>query len=142
MLRRRPKRGVAGATAIAVIAALGMTIAAPIPAHEKGYDVFFGTIRSGEDGGATHISGTIFVEVEPHPKEACVPRRPIRLFEVAPGPDRLLRSGRTDRFGRYAFSFPGGSEGREYALKLLRKVIRKDGRHLHFCEAQTASFGL
>lgn len=126
---------------VAVLAVLALAIPAMSPAHKKGYEVFFSTIRSSDDGGTGHISGSIFIEVEPHPKEACIPHRGIRLYEVLPGADRLLGSTRTDKFGRYQFTFPsGGPADRRLALRLERKVIRKDARHLHFCAPQTATF--
>jgi hypothetical protein len=142
MPRRRPgNRGTGGTIAVAILV-LALTIPAVATGHQKGYDVFFGTVRSSDEGGTVQMSGSIFVEVEPHPKEACVPRRRIQLYEVLPGADRLLRSGRTDRFGRYQFTIPSGGADRTVALKLVRKVIRKDRRHLHYCEAQTATLDL
>jgi hypothetical protein len=140
---RVPKRsfGVRGVMiAVAILAVLALTIPTMTSAHRKGWDVFFSTVQSWSEGGTSHIRGSIFVEVTFHPKEACIPHRPIRLYEVVPGADRLLGSGKTDRNGAFQFSFPGGEEDRNLALKLLRKVIKKDGRHLHFCEEQTATF--
>jgi hypothetical protein len=129
------------AVAVVVLVASTLAIAAMAPAHRKGWEVNFSSIQARTDQqGRGHIRGFIFVSVEPHPKEACLPHRPVRLFEVLPGPDKLLDSGRTNRNWQYHFSFPGGHAGRNYALKLLRKVVRKDGRHLHFCVAQTATF--
>jgi hypothetical protein len=125
------------AIAVAVLAGLALSVPATASAHQKKWDVFFGGNGARSDGGTSEIRGIIFVEVALHPKEACVPHRRIRLYEVRAGADRLLGSRRTTRAGAYRFTFPGEYWGRRFALKLLPKVIRRDGRHLHVCEAQT-----
>jgi hypothetical protein len=131
-----------GALTVAVVAIGLLVVPSLTSAHKKGYDVFFSTIHTRDVGGTTEISGSIFIEVEPHPKEACIPHRRFQVLEVLPGEDRVLVSGRMSKFGGYRVFIPSAKTERTIGIKLLRKVIKKDRRHLHYCEVQTGTFSL
>jgi hypothetical protein len=128
--------------AVALIAVALLAVPALTSAHKKAYGVFFSTIHTRDVGGTTEISGSIFVEVVGHPKEACIPHRPFQVLEVLPGADRVLASGRMTKFGAYKVFIPSTKSERTIGVKLLRKVIKKDRRHLHSCEVQTGTFSL
>src|SRR6476660_8983618 len=113
---------------VAVLLAIWLVVPVVASAHEKGWEVLFSTIKASDEGGTETFRGSIFTETSFHPKEACIPDRPVRLYEVVPGADRLLASGKTDKFGAWSFSVPASEPERKLAVKLLRKVVRKDAR--------------